>query len=102
MNSPIRLSRFTRDDSRRIGVSFEFFPPNSEEMEKILWESIERLAPLGAGFRVGDLRGRRHHARAHAFDRQTNSGRNAVDAGRASDLRRRHARRNRPDRAHIS
>ena len=50
MNSPVRLSRFTRDDSRRIGVSFEFFPPNSEEMEKILWESIERLAPLAPDF----------------------------------------------------
>ena len=50
MNSSVRLSRFTRDDNRRIGVSFEFFPPNSEEMEKILWESIERLAPLAPNF----------------------------------------------------
>ena len=50
MNSPIRLSRFTRDENRRIDVSFEFFPPNSEDMEKILWESIERLAPLTPNF----------------------------------------------------
>ena len=50
MNSPIRLSRFTRANSGRIGVSFEFFPPNSEEMDKILWESIERLAPLAPDF----------------------------------------------------
>jgi len=50
MNSPIRLSRFTRANSRRIGVSFEFFPPNSEEMDRILWESIERLAPLAPDF----------------------------------------------------
>jgi len=50
MNSPVRPSRFTRDDNRRIGVSFEFFPPNSEEMEKILWESIERLAPVAPNF----------------------------------------------------
>src|SRR5712691_9791552 len=50
MNSPVRLSRFTRGDARRIGVSFEFFPPNSEEMDKILWESIERLAPLAPNF----------------------------------------------------
>ena len=50
MNSPVRLSRFTRGDSRRIDVSFEFFPPNGEEMEKILWESIERLAPLAPNF----------------------------------------------------
>jgi methylenetetrahydrofolate reductase (NADH) len=50
MNSPVRLSRFARGDARRIGVSFEFFPPNSEDMEKILWESIERLAPLAPDF----------------------------------------------------
>src|SRR6185436_12088465 len=50
MNSPVRLSRFTRGDKRRIGVSFEFFPPNTEEMDKILWESIERLAPLAPDF----------------------------------------------------
>ncbi len=50
MNSPVRLSRFARGEARRIAVSFEFFPPNSEEMEKILWESIERLAPLAPNF----------------------------------------------------
>src|SRR5215468_3426882 len=50
MNSPVRLSRFTRANSGRIGVSFEFFPPNSEEMDRILWESIERLAPLAPDF----------------------------------------------------
>src|SRR5258707_13507943 len=53
MNSPVRLSRFTRGDAPRIDVSFEFFPPNSEEMDKILWESIERLAPLGPNFVSG-------------------------------------------------
>jgi methylenetetrahydrofolate reductase (NADPH) len=31
-------------------VSFEFFPPKSEEMEKTLWESITRLAPLKPNF----------------------------------------------------
>ena len=31
-------------------VSFEFFPPKTEEMEKTLWESIERLAPLAPNF----------------------------------------------------
>ena len=55
MNSPIRLSRFARADRRRIGVTFEFFPPNSEEMDKILWESIERLAPLAPDFVSVDL-----------------------------------------------
>ena len=34
----------------RIGVSFEFFPPKTEEMERTLWESIERLAPLRPNF----------------------------------------------------
>ena len=32
--------------ARRIAVSFEFFPPKTEEMEAGLWEAIERLAPL--------------------------------------------------------
>src|SRR5215475_7072529 len=50
MNSPVRLSRYTRGENRHIEVSFEFFPPNTEEMDKILWESIERLAPLAPKF----------------------------------------------------
>jgi methylenetetrahydrofolate reductase (NADH) len=50
MNSAIRLSRNERGDQRRIDVSFEFFPPNSEDMDKILWDSIERLAPLAPNF----------------------------------------------------
>ena len=29
-----------------IDVSFEFFPPKTELMEKTLWKSVERLAPL--------------------------------------------------------
>ncbi len=33
-----------------INVSFEFFPPKTETMEKALWHSIERLAPLGPSF----------------------------------------------------
>ena len=31
-------------------VSFEFFPPNTEEMEATLWRSIKRLAGLGPRF----------------------------------------------------
>ena len=31
-------------------ISFEFFPPKTEEMEKGLWETIKRLAPLAPGF----------------------------------------------------
>ena len=50
---------------RRIRVSFEFFPPKTEEMEKTLWETITRLAPLEPQFRLGDLRRRRLDPRAH-------------------------------------
>jgi methylenetetrahydrofolate reductase (NADH) len=45
-----RPSRFKRGERRRIDVSFEFFPPATEEMEKILWGSIERLAPMAPNF----------------------------------------------------
>src|SRR5215510_13090247 len=50
MNAP-RASRFVdAGRERRIRVSFEFFPPKTEEMEKTLWESITRLAPLSPIF----------------------------------------------------
>ncbi|TDR89673.1 methylenetetrahydrofolate reductase [NAD(P)H] [Enterovirga rhinocerotis] len=42
--------RPSRHATRPIRVSFEFFPPKSEEMEKTLWSSIERLAPLRPNF----------------------------------------------------
>ncbi len=45
----IRPSRWSAPH-KRINVSFEFFPPSSEEMEKILWESIKRLEPLAPKF----------------------------------------------------
>src|SRR4249919_1356552 len=49
-HSPLpRASRFQHPE-RRIRVSFEFFPPKTEEMEKTLWESITRLAPLKPNF----------------------------------------------------
>jgi methylenetetrahydrofolate reductase (NADH) len=35
---------------QNIHVSFEFFPPKTEEMEKNLWEAIGRLAPLSPNF----------------------------------------------------
>jgi len=44
--SPARLSR----SGSPVSVSFEFFPPKSEEMEKTLWEAIARLAPLEPRF----------------------------------------------------
>jgi methylenetetrahydrofolate reductase (NADPH) len=33
-----------------VTVSFEFFPPGDEQMERTLWQSIERLAPLQPRF----------------------------------------------------
>lgn len=33
-----------------LGVSFEFFPPKTEEMERKLWKSILRLAPVEPDF----------------------------------------------------
>jgi methylenetetrahydrofolate reductase (NADPH) len=36
--------------AKGIRVSFEFFPPKTEEMEKSLWEAIGRLAPLAPSF----------------------------------------------------
>ena len=36
--------------AQRINVSFEFFPPKTEETEAVLWRSIERLAPLNPKF----------------------------------------------------
>ncbi|HXW40160.1 MAG TPA: methylenetetrahydrofolate reductase [NAD(P)H] [Xanthobacteraceae bacterium] len=50
MNSP-RASRFVAAGApRRLHVSFEFFPPKTPEMERSLWESIGRLAPLKPNF----------------------------------------------------
>ena len=43
---PIRLSR----SGSPVRVSFEFFPPKTEEMEKSLWEAIARLEPLQPNF----------------------------------------------------
>jgi methylenetetrahydrofolate reductase (NADPH) len=41
---------FGSTPSRPLRISFEFFPPKSEEMEKTLWASVERLAPLAPRF----------------------------------------------------
>lgn len=33
-----------------VQVSFEFFPPHTEQMQETLWDSIRQLEPLGPGF----------------------------------------------------
>ena len=35
---------------QRPAISFEFFPPKTEDMERGLWETIKRLAPLAPSF----------------------------------------------------
>jgi len=44
--------RFSRrpDIGDKIRVSFEFFPPKSDEMEARLWDTVTRLAPLKPHF----------------------------------------------------
>ncbi|SNY94394.1 5,10-methylenetetrahydrofolate reductase (NAD(P)) [Cohaesibacter sp. ES.047] len=34
----------------KLKISFEFFPPKSPKMEAMLWESVQRLAPLAPEF----------------------------------------------------
>jgi methylenetetrahydrofolate reductase (NADH) len=47
----VRLSRFAGTTAAHsIRVSFEFFPPKTEDMERSLWEAIGRLAPLQPHF----------------------------------------------------
>jgi methylenetetrahydrofolate reductase (NADPH) len=36
--------------SEHVQVSFEFFPPHSEQMQETLWKSIQRLQPLAPNF----------------------------------------------------
>ncbi len=43
-------SILNRPDSSPFAVSFEFFPPKTDEMEAQLWRAVERLAPLSPSF----------------------------------------------------
>lgn len=68
-------TKTTADKATR--VSFEFFPPNSESMEAVLWQSIERLAPLSPRFvsvtygADGSTRERTHAAVARVLKETT-------------------------------
>jgi methylenetetrahydrofolate reductase (NADPH) len=44
------LRRSRTGETPALRVSFEFFPPKSEEMEEALWGSIKRLEPLSPHF----------------------------------------------------
>ncbi|MEW9804887.1 methylenetetrahydrofolate reductase [NAD(P)H] [Mesorhizobium marinum] len=48
MNKP-RFSRRS-DIGDKVRVSFEFFPPKTDEMEARLWDTVERLEPLAPAF----------------------------------------------------
>jgi len=52
LGSPFSVSttEFPARAPQRLKVSFEFFPPKSEAMEKTLWEAVTRLAPLRPSF----------------------------------------------------
>ena len=45
-----RRERVAVDMGSDLRVSFEFFPPKSEEMEAALWRTVERLEPLSPSF----------------------------------------------------
>ena len=70
--------RRSRDgQSRKIAVSFEFFPPKTEEMDRALWDAIERLTPLGPSFvsvtyGAGGSTRERTHATVSRIVRETN------------------------------
>lgn len=55
-------------NTSNVDVSFEFFPPHNEQMEVVLWDSIERLSGLGPRFvsvtygADGSTRERTHNA----------------------------------------
>jgi len=40
----------TSSTTNNVQVSFEFFPPHSEQMQETLWKSIQRLQPLAPSF----------------------------------------------------
>ncbi|MGH8262514.1 MAG: methylenetetrahydrofolate reductase [Steroidobacteraceae bacterium] len=76
-------------------VSFEFFPPGDEAMERTLWQSIERLAPLGPRFvsvtygADGSTRARTHNVVARVQRETTLTGAphlTCIGAGRADVL----------------
>jgi methylenetetrahydrofolate reductase (NADPH) len=50
MIAPFAPRASRASDRAPLRVSFEFFPPKNAEMEATLWESVERLAPLGPSF----------------------------------------------------
>ncbi|MBM3648090.1 MAG: methylenetetrahydrofolate reductase [Alphaproteobacteria bacterium] len=46
----LAAAEFPARAPQRLAVSFEFFPPKTEAMERTLWEAVTRLAPLKPSF----------------------------------------------------
>ena len=44
------MTEVASSPQRAPAISFEFFPPKTEEMERNLWETVNRLAPLSPNF----------------------------------------------------
>src|SRR5580698_9285045 len=84
--------------TKQPAISFEFFPPKTEEMERNLWDTINRLAPLAPNFvsvtygAGGSTRERTHSTIARILS----------DTSRAFDLCWRGTRRDRRDRRPLS
>lgn len=75
------MTLFRQNRSHTLAVSFEFFPPRSEEMEKSLWSAVDRLAPLEPDFvSVTYGAGGTTRERTHAIvsEIQNNRGLNAA------------------------
>jgi methylenetetrahydrofolate reductase (NADPH) len=50
MSETSSLARTNPQAPKLPSISFEFFPPKTEDMERSLWEVINRLAPLSPNF----------------------------------------------------
>ena len=64
-----------------LSVSFEFFPPKSEKMASLLWQSVKRLAPLQPNFMsvtYGALSGERDRTHEIVKQIQNQEGVNAA------------------------
>jgi methylenetetrahydrofolate reductase (NADPH) len=50
MSPDTAVTDFPARSPQPLKVSFEFFPPKNEAMEKALWEAVTRLTPLQPSF----------------------------------------------------
>ena len=77
MNHNVERSGRRSQDADKLNISFEFFPPKTEKMEQVLWDSVERLAPLAPAFvsvtyGAGGSTRERTHATVERIVKETN------------------------------